>query len=202
MVFTSPRAVFVALRDQSNEAIVARQEPILAMILIAGVASVLQTSVVGRLLDDPVLDGAWIFVWAVIGGVVYGIASYWIGGAVLYLGTRGATVKHGHKPTFIQARHVLGYAAAPIALSLLIWPFRLAVYGSDIFRTGGADEGLGPKVLDGIGFAFVLWAFALLLYGLRTTYRWSWLRAVGTMLLAVLALLCVVVVFGLGRFLG
>lgn len=202
MLFYSPRPVFVAMRDQSNEAVTGRQEPILAIILVAGIASVLQTSVVGRLLDDPQLDGGWIFVWAVIGGVLYGIASYWIGGAALYLGTRAATVKHGPKASFIQARHVLGYAAAPIALSLLVWPFRLAVYGSDIFRTGGADTGAGPKLFDAIGIAFIVWSFGLLVYGVRTTYRWSWLRALGTMLLAVLALLCVVVIFGIGRVFG
>ena len=195
MVFFSPRPVFVALRDESPEAVAARQEPILALLLLAGIATVLQTSAAGRLLDDPELDGALIFVWAVIGGAVYGIASYWIGGTVLYLGARGASVKKHRKSSAVRARHVLGFAAAPIALSLLIWPVRLAVYGQDTFRTGGDDNGVGPAVFNGIGIVFILWSFGLLLYGIRTTYRWTWVRALGTVLLSVLALLAVVAMF-------
>lgn len=195
MTFFSPRPVFVALRDESREAVAARQEPILAMLLIAGIATVLQTSVSGRLLDDPELDGALIFVWAVLGGAVYGIASYWIGGTVLYLGARGASAKKERKSSAIRARHVLGFAVAPIALSLIVWPVRLAIYGSDTFRTGGDDTGIGPAIFNGVGVAFILWSVGLLLYGIRTTYRWTWLRAVGTVLLSVLALLALVAAF-------
>src|SRR5262245_64575799 len=50
-VFTSPRGTFAALRDDSAGAAEARQEPILAIILLAGIASVLATSPAGRLLD-------------------------------------------------------------------------------------------------------------------------------------------------------
>lgn len=192
MVFFSPRPVFVALRDESKEAVAARQEPILAILLLTGIATVLQTSVAGRLLDDPELDGLLIVVWALLGGAFYGIASYWIGGTVLYLGTRGASVKKQRKSSAIRARHVLGFAMAPIALSLVMWPVRLAIYGSDTFRTGGADTGIGPAVFNGIGIAFILWSAGLLLYGIHTTYRWTWVRAIGTVLLAVLALLALV----------
>ena len=46
--------------------------------------------------------------------------------------------------TYRQARHVLAFASAPVALSLLVlWPVRLAVYGEDVFRTGGSDHGAG-----------------------------------------------------------
>ncbi|MEZ5101284.1 MAG: Yip1 family protein [Thermoleophilia bacterium] len=198
LVVQSPRPVFLAMRDQTEEAVAARQEPILAVILLAGIASVMQTSAAGALLDDPEIDGALIFVWAVLGGVVYGIASYWIGGTALYLGTRGASAKEQKKPSAVKARHVFGYAAMPVALSLLVWPVRLAIYGSDTFRTGGPDDGIGEDVFNAIGAAFLAWSFLLLVYGIRTTYGWTWLRALGTVVLSVLALLCVVVLFLVG----
>ena len=52
-VFQSPRGTFAALRDDSAEAAEARQEPILAIVILAGIAGILTTSLAGRLLDDP-----------------------------------------------------------------------------------------------------------------------------------------------------
>ena len=194
LAILSPRAVFTALRDESEDALSARQEPVLLLVLLAGIAAVLQTSAAGSLLDNPELDGALIFVWAVMGGMMYGVVSYWIGGLAIYLGTRGATVKGHAKPSYQRARHVVAFAAAPIALSLVLWPLQLALYGSEPFRSRGV-EATGEKVFAFLGVLFVLWALALLFYGIRTTYGWTWLRAFGTVLLGLLALLCVTAPF-------
>jgi len=45
------------------------------------------------------------------------------------------------------------FASAPLALSLLlVWPVRLAIYGDDLFRSGGSDTGTGEVVLtDAVG---------------------------------------------------
>jgi hypothetical protein len=196
LVLTHPRAVFVAMRDESEDALLARQEPVLAIVFLAGIATVLDTSVASELLDDPAIDGWLIAVWAIIGGLFYGIVSYWIGGLALYLGSRGASAKHqASTASFQRVRHVLGYAATPIAVSILLWPFRLAIYGSDTFRTGGADTGAGPAAFRWLSVGFAAWAFGLLLYGIRTTYGWTWVRALGTVILGCLALTCVVLVF-------
>ena len=40
-VLVAPRAVFVSLRDESDEAIEARQEPLTAIVGLAGIAAVL-----------------------------------------------------------------------------------------------------------------------------------------------------------------
>lgn len=194
LAIMAPRAVFTALRDESDAAQAARQEPVLLLVLLAGVAAVLQTSAAGSLLDNPELDGALIFVWAVIGGMIYGTVSYWLGGLAIYFGSRGATAKKQAKPTYRRARHVVAFAAAPIALSLLLWPFRLAIYGSDVFESRSA-ESAGERAFTILAGVCVVWAFALLLYGIRTTYDWTWLRAVGTVILGVLALLCVSAIF-------
>ena len=52
LVLQAPRPVFAALRDDSDESAHARQEPVLALIWLAGIAGVLATSVARTLLDD------------------------------------------------------------------------------------------------------------------------------------------------------
>ena len=134
-IFQSPRSVFTAMRDDSSEAVQARQEPIIAIIFLAGMAGVLSTTIAGRLMDDPNFDGLSVAVWTFLGGAMYGLLVYWIGGAILF----GAGSLLGGRWSYRLARHVLAFAAAPLVLGLvLVWPVRLAVYGSDVFRTGGA----------------------------------------------------------------
>src|SRR5258708_28813819 len=81
LVLQSPRAVFAALRDDSQEASEARQEPVLALLLLGGAAAVLASPVARTLLDDPARDGLIVAVWAIFGGLVYGVAGYWLCGA-------------------------------------------------------------------------------------------------------------------------
>jgi hypothetical protein len=74
---------------------------------------------------------------------------------------------------------VLAFAAAPIALALLIyWPIRIAVYGEDLFRSGGADGHGAGAVTAWLFYGFVVWALALFLIGVRTVHGWTWGRSV------------------------
>jgi hypothetical protein len=73
----------------------------------------------------------------------------------------------GARCSFRQARHVVGLAAAPLALSLfLVWPVRLAIYGGDVFRTGGSDSGAGDRVFEALVVAAYAWSVALVALGL------------------------------------
>src|SRR5919198_428330 len=116
-----PRPVFAALRDDSEDAARARQEPVLALVLLAGIASVLWTGTAGRVMDDPAYDGLVVAVWAFIGGAFYGLFAYFAVGAVLYGGLPAAGSLGGYPP----ARHLLAFACAPLALPAL---GALAVY--------------------------------------------------------------------------
>jgi hypothetical protein len=173
LVLQAPRPVFAAIRDDTDDAAEARQEPLVAIVFLAGIAGVLATSIAGRLLDDPAFDGLVVLVWAIVGGGFYGLAAYFLVGALLHL---GASLL-GSLGSYRRARHLLGFAAVPIALSLLVWPVRLALHGSDAFRSGGGDRGTGEDVFLAVQAGFVLWALALLAVGVRTVHGWSWSRA-------------------------
>lgn len=173
LVLQSPRAVFAALREDSDDAADARQEPLVAIVFLGGIATVLGTTIAGRLLDDPEYDPLLVAVWAIVGGGVYGLAAYFLVGALVHL---GATLL-GSLGSYRRARHVLGFASAPIALALAVWPVRLAVHGSDSFRSGGGDSGSGGEVFGVLFAGFVAWSVALLAIGIRTVHGWSWARA-------------------------
>jgi len=61
---------------------------------------------------------------------------------------------------------------------------RIAIYGRDLFRTGGDDYGRGDAIFGGIFLGFVAWSLILLLIGVRTTHGWTWARAAGAVALA------------------
>jgi hypothetical protein len=180
-VILAPRAVFAALRDDSDEAARARQEPISAIAGVAGIAGVLSTPVARHLLDDASVGTIVVAVWAFIGGAVYGVALYWALGLLLYTAVHGL----GSLGSYRRARHMLAYAAVPVALSLLtLWPVRVAVYGSDLFRSGGADRGPGNLAFDAVNLAFAAWSLLLLVIGVRAVHGWTWPRAVAATIAA------------------
>ena len=183
-VLVAPRAVFVSLRDESTEEAEARQEPISAIAGLAGFAGVLGTPVARHLLNDPSVSVSLIPVWVFLGGALYALLFYWLGGALLF----GASRRLGGIGTYRRSRQVLGLAAAPLALSLLtLWPVRIAVYGTDLFRTGGNDYGRGDAIFGGFYVAFLVWSACLLVIGVRAVHGWTWARAVGAVALAAVA---------------
>ena len=184
-VLLGPRAVFVALRDDSPEQADARQEPVLALVYLAGIAGVLGTGTAATLLEDPEYDALLAAVWAFVAGGLYAFAGYWIIGGSLYLGARGL----GGLGDYRRARHLLAFAAAPLALSLFVlWPVQLAAFGTDLFRRGGSDGGTAGTVFDAIELGFALWSAALLLVGVRAVHGWSWWRSLGALGLVALFL--------------
>ena len=191
-IFGRPRQVFDAIRDEPlDEAGPARSEPMLAIVWLAGIAAVLESSVGVHTLDSHVaggvlyrIDDLTFAVWAFLAGGAYGFVAYWLLGAAIYLGARGA----GSLKSYRLARHLLVWAAAPIALSIVVWPVRLAIYGGDVFRSGGPDTGTPNTVFGGIEALFGAWTLALLLLGVRTVYRWSWARSFAAVSLAAVML--------------
>ena len=172
LVLQQPRAVFEALRAGGDEE-EAREEPILALVLLVGIAAVLATDAASRLMDDFAIDAIVVPVWAFVAGGIYGVAGYFGLGALAYLGSRAAGSGYGYR----RARHVLAFAAVPLALTLLAWPVLLVAYGEDMFRSGGADAGAASAGFDVLVAATVAWSAMLLVLGLRTLNAWSWPRA-------------------------
>jgi hypothetical protein len=160
---------------------------VLAIILLAGIAGVLGTNEFAHTLDDFELDGLTLAVIAFLAGGLYGLAGYFFLGFVVYAGARAA----GTDASYRRLRQLLAFAAVPVALSLLVWPVRLAVYGGDVFRTGGSDRGAGNAVFEALEVAALVWAASLLVAGLRAYHSWAWPRALAAACPA-LALLAVV----------
>jgi hypothetical protein len=180
-VLVAPSAVFVSLRDESDDAVEARQEPLLAIAGLAGITAVLGSPVARQLLNDASFSVSLIPVWAFLGGMVYAVAVYWLGGGLLY----GAARRFGGLGSYRRARSMLALSAAPLALALFtLWPVRIAIYSEDLFRTGGTDWGPGDRTFGGLLYFAFAWSAILLVIGIRAVHGWSWGRSLATFALA------------------
>lgn len=171
LVLQRPRAVFVALRDDSPESVADRAEPILLVVWLAGIAAVLADA--ATYLNDGTRDATDLAIWAFVAGGITGLFAYYVVGGIVHRVGRA----FGSQGSYRRARHVVAFAAVPIALSLVLWPFKLALYGEDWFRTGGRDTGAGGALFDLLSFLFLVWSLALLAIGVRSVHGWSWPRA-------------------------
>jgi hypothetical protein len=192
LVVQRPRPVFVALRDDSKQAASDMAEPILLIVILAGIAGVLTTGTAARLNDDGSFGALLVLIWAFLFGAIYGTFAYFAVGALLH----GAAKLLGSLGTYRRARHVVAFAAVPVALSLVLWPFKLALYGGDWFRTGGRDTGPGGAVFDLLTDVFFLWALCLLVVGVRSVHGWTWARAAAATVLALVVPVAIGVVLG------
>jgi hypothetical protein len=173
--------VFVELRDESVEAAEERQEPLAALIALAGISVVLVSPAFRQMLNTNGVDMLLVVVLAFIAGVLYAVATAWLGGGLLF----GAARRLGGLGSYRRARNTIELASAPLALALItFWPVRLAVYGSDLFRTGGDDYGRGDAIFGAVFLGFVAWSVILLLLGVRATHGWGWARSAAAVVLA------------------
>ena len=175
LVLRRPAEVFAALREGDDDS---RSEPLLAIVFLAGIAGVLGTNAFAHSLDDFELDELTLAVVAFIAGGLYGLVGYFLLGFLAYAGARAG----GSDASYRRARQIVGFAVVPLALSLLVWFVRIAVYGGDPFRTGGSDSGFGNRLFEAAEVAVVGWSGALLVIGLRAYHGGSSARALAAAL--------------------
>ena len=177
LVLVAPRPVFVALRDDSDTAASERQDPLAVRIALAGIATVLVSRTFRQMLNNGDVDLLLVAVLALISGVLYALVTTFLGGGLLFWSAR----RLGGLGSFRRARQTIQLAWAPLALALVtLWPIRIAIYGSDLFRTGGDDYGRGDALFGGVFLGFLAWTIMLLLIGIRATHGWGWGRAAAT----------------------
>ncbi len=184
-ILYAPGQLFAELRDESREAADARQEPLVAVLFIAGIAMFLSLVALEPPYDRFSLDlsSLNLTLESIIGGALVALSNFWLGGALVYLGGRGLGALSGYR----LARHVAGLSTAPFILLLVfVWPVRLGLYGTDLFHAGGRDAGVGSDVFVAIDALFLAWTLALVLIGIRVTQRWSWRRAAAALGVAAL----------------
>jgi len=172
----APAEVFAELRDESREAADARQEPLVAVLLLAGVAMFIGLVALEPPFKRTDIDFSTfnLVLESILGGALVALSNFWFGGALVYLGTRGLGSLSGYR----LARHIAGLATAPFVLLLVSSvPIRLALYHTDLFKAGGRDSGAGGDVFIAIDALFLFWTLVLLLVGIKVTQRWSWGRA-------------------------
>jgi hypothetical protein len=180
-VLVAPRAVFVSLRDEADEQTESRQEPLIAIVGLAGISAVLGTPVARQLLNDASFSVTLIPVWAFLGGAAYAVGVSWLGGGLLY----GAARRFGGLGSYLRTRSVVALSSAPLALALFtLWPIRIAIYGQNLFRTGGDDWGPGDRTFGGLLYFAFVWSAILLVIGVRSVHGWSWGRSLATVGLA------------------
>jgi hypothetical protein len=171
-VLRDPRPVFAALREEGDDDTSARAEPVLAVVILAGVALALSSSSAAHLMDDPAYDALLVAVWAFIAGGITGFFLYWVGGLLVWLGL----LSRGAQMPFQRARQLLGFACVPLAVSLVLWAPRLALFAGDNFRYAGSDRGTGAAVFGWLEVACGLWSLTLLVVGAQAVTRWRWRR--------------------------
>jgi hypothetical protein len=180
-VLVAPRAVFAALRDESIEAVEARQEPLMAIAGLAGISAVLATPVARGILNQSGTTPVIVAVWAFLGGLAYAVGVYWLGGGLLY----GAARRFGGLGSYLRSRSVLALSSAPLALALFtLWPVRILIYGQNLFRTGGDDWGPGDRIFGGLLYFAFAWSAILLVIGVRSVHGWGWGRSIAAVGLA------------------
>src|SRR5438445_10079783 len=73
LVLQRPRPVFVALRDDTREAVADRSEPVLLIVLLAGIAAVLATTTAAHLNNNRDYSPILIAIWVFFAGSIYGL---------------------------------------------------------------------------------------------------------------------------------
>ena len=184
--------MFVALQDDDEVDVDARSEPILAIVLVAGMAGILLTPTWGTLLDDESLDWIVLAVVTFIGGLFYGTAGYFLLGLVVWLGARavGLETRGRNGPAARRLRRPSVRALDPRHGAR-----DRARIRHDWFRTGGSDDGTGRTVVvSRRACVGALVARCCSPSGLRTTFELPWRGVAGALALAAVIVAAFVVV--------
>lgn len=171
LVLIRPREVFTALRDDSDSSAAERQDAVVALAFVGGIAAALGTA--RSALDD--LDVVETIVWIFVTGFAYGFMGYWVLGWALSF----VVPRLGGGGTRRRTRHILAFSLAPLAFALVAW----LIFDPLLLLLAAWSLGLlliGLRVVHGWSYARAPAAVALAAV---------WLGALAVCVFGVLALL-------------
>jgi hypothetical protein len=113
LVLSRPTQVFTALRDGSDASASDRQDVVVGLAFVGGVAAALGSA--RGALDD--LDVLETIVWVIVTGFAYGFIGYWVLGWALSF----VVPRLGGGGTRRLTRHVLAFSLSPLVFALVAW---------------------------------------------------------------------------------
>jgi hypothetical protein len=129
-----------------------------------------------------------VLMLSVVGGVISGIVTLYIGGFLL---------KHtghwlGGKGTGVNVRAAIAWSSVPVAWGLLIWVPELLIFGKDLFTSAGesiaAQQALYFSFLA-VELVIAIWAVVLMFKSLGQVHGFSAWRALASSLIAICVIL-------------
>jgi hypothetical protein len=69
------------------------------------------------------------------------------------------------------------------------------MFGADVFRSGGSDQGAAEVVFRTIDLGLLAWSAALVYLGVRALNGWSWLRSLAGIAVAAVFFTLLVLLF-------
>ena len=130
----------MALRDDDEADVDARSEPILAIVIVAGMAAMLLTPAWGRSSTRSRSTGSS----SPSSRSSAGSSTAPPATSCSASSSGSAFVASASTREARKARQLVGFAALPFALSIVVTlPAIVLAFGYDWFRTGGSDEGAG-----------------------------------------------------------
>ena len=182
-VLTRPTEVFVALRNDDETDVDARSEPILAIVIVAGMAAMLLTPAWGTLLDEESLDWIVLAVVTFIGGLLLRLRRLFP--ARLRRLARGSWRRPRDAG---DGRHGSSSGSPRFRSRSRSWsrlPAIVLAFGYDWFRTGGSDEGAGRAIVLVFAFASRALVARAGRRRPRTTFELPWRGVIGALALAI-----------------
>jgi hypothetical protein len=185
-IWTRPRETIRAIVAEDP------RRHVLVLAMLSGIAQALDRASlrhVGDRVEWPVLAAV-----AVVGGSLFGILSIYLVAVLLRL--TGSWL--GGRADHAALRAAMAWASIPVIATLLLWPIQIGLFGMENFSSITPRIDASPMInvaFAGISLILGVWSFVLALKTIGEVHGFSAWRALGSVLIASVIAVAVVVAF-------